>query len=144
MGDSVNSVIPRRMIDTNIVIRYIVGDGGDHAERARALFHNAAEGNTVLVIPEVVFIEIVHVLRSYYRHGRADICKALRLLLSLPGVATTTPVSILKRGLENYEAINAPWPDALIAAHALGEVMPEVYSFDTHLGKFAGITIITP
>lgn len=144
MNDSVNSVIPRRMIDTNVIIRYIVGDGGDCADKARALFQNAAEGNIILVIPEIVFIEIVHVLQSYYKHDRADICKALRLLLRLPGVETMTLMSILKRSLDNYEAVNAPWPDALIAAHALEANMPEVYSFDLHLGRFAGITRIAP
>ena len=144
MNDFVNSAIPRRIIDMNIIIRYIVGDGGDHADQARALFQNAAEGNVIFIIPEIVFIETVHVLRSYYNHDRADICKALRLLLRLPGVETMTPVSILKISLDNYEAINVPWPDALIAAHALEADMPEVYPFDPHLGKFAGITIIKP
>jgi predicted nucleic acid-binding protein len=132
------------MVDTNVILRYIVGDGGDHADKARLLFQNAAEGKIILVIPEIVFMEIVHVLRSHYKHDRADICKALRLLLRLPGVENMTPVSTLKRSLDNYEATNAPWPDALIAAHALEVDMPEIYSFDPHIGKFAGITKISP
>ncbi len=127
MSDSENSATPRRIIDTNIIIRYIVGDGGDHADKARLLFQGAAEGSIILVIPEIVFIEIVHVLRSYYKHDRSDISKALRLLLHLPGVETMTPASILKMSLDNYEAINAPWPDAQIAAHALEADIPEIY-----------------
>jgi len=144
MNALANSDIPRRMIDTNIIIRFLVGDGCDHATKVRNLFQYAADGKVILVIPEIVFIEAVHVLRSYYKTNKSDIVIALRCLIRLPGVETETPVEVLTKGLENYETVNAPWPDALIAAHALYENIPEIYSFDGHFDKFAGIAKIIP
>jgi predicted nucleic acid-binding protein len=145
MTASEPSGTPRRIVDTNIIIRYLVGDGGDHAARARELFRSASAGGVILVIPEIVFIEAVHVLRgSYYNRERADIAKALRLLLRLPGVETSTPVSILNRSIDNFEAVNASWPDALIAAQAVETGMSEIYSFDGHFDRFAGVTKIVP
>lgn len=144
MSDLGISDIPQRMIDTNIVIRFLVGDGGEQAMKARNLFQNAADGKVILVIPEIVFIETVHVLRSYYQTKKADIAGALRCLIRLPGVETTTSISVLTKGVENFEAVNAPWPDALIAAHAFYANTPEIYSFDGHFDRFDGITKIIP
>lgn len=144
MNDLETLGIPRRMIDTNIIIRYLVGDGGDHATKARNLFQNASDGKVILVIPEIVFIEAVHVLRSYYKTNKTDIANALRCLIRLPGVVTSTSIIVLTKGLENFEAVNTPWPDALIAAHAFNANIREIYSFDGHFDKFDGITKIIP
>lgn len=144
MNGSETLGIPRRMIDTNIIIRFLVGDGGDQATKARNLFQNAADGKVILVIPEIVFIETVHVLRSYYKTNKADIANALRCLIRLPGVETTTSTTVLTKGLDNFEAVNTPWPDALIAAHALNVNIPEIYSFDGHFDRFHGITKMIP
>jgi predicted nucleic acid-binding protein len=132
------------MIDTNIIIRYLVGDGGDHAMRARNLFQSAADGKVILVILEIVFIEVVHVLRSYYKIEKSAIASALRCLIRLSGVETTTSITILTKGLENFETINASWPDALIAARSYVENIPEIYSFDEHFDKLKGIKKIVP
>jgi len=96
-----------------------------------------------LVIPEIVFVETVHVLRSYYKHERHVICEKLRGLLNLPGVQTITASMVLKRSLEFHEAVDTSWPDALIAAHAFHGNMP-VYSFDSHLDKFACVSKLAP
>ena len=145
MNDSETLDIPRRMIDANVIIRYLVGDGGDHAPRARSLFQKAADGQVVLIIPEIVFIETVHVLRSYYKISRNNITQALRGLIRLPGVETVTPISVLTQALDYFETVeNVPWPDAFIAAHALAADMPEVYSFDGHFDKFEGISKLKP
>jgi len=143
MSDSENLAIPRRIIDTNIIIRYLVGDGEDHAIKARQLFKNATDEKVVLVIPEIVFIEAVHVLRSHYKTDRGDIANALRNLIRLPGVETMTPVNVLNKGLDNFETINVPWPDALIAALVSEEDMA-VYSFDGHFDKFPDVERLIP
>ncbi len=143
MNDSKISAIPRRIIDTNIIIRYLVGDGADHALQARNLFQSATDGKVILIIPEIVFIEVVHVLKSYYKINKHEIANALYALIHLPGVETTTSIQILIQGLENFKTINAPWPDALIAAYAY-DLQLEIYSFDQHFDKFEGVTKIIP
>lgn len=144
MSGCAPSATPRRLIDTNIMLRYLVGDGGEQAIKARGLFQDASDGKVILVIPEVVLVECVHVLRSYYRVDRADIAKALRGVIRLPGVETMTPAPVLTRSLDFFASVNVPWPDALIAAHALEQTAPEIYSFDGHFDKFDGVRKLTP
>lgn len=144
MNVSESSGIPQRMIDTNIILRYLVGDGEDQAEKARDLFRCAADGKVILLIAEVVFIEAVHVLSRYYKTQPEHIAKALKGLIRLPGVETTTPVSVLTKALDDFVRIGVPWPDALIAAHAYESGISEVYSFDGHFDKFPGIKKLVP
>ena len=139
MNDSPSSATPSKSrIDTNIVIRFLVGDGGDHAAKARALLKRAADGKEVLVLCDTIFIETVFVLSGYYRHDRAAIAKALRAFIRLPGIETETEPAILAQALEFYEIKDIDWADAIIAAKALaaGQV---VYSFDNHFAKFPGV-----
>jgi predicted nucleic-acid-binding protein len=144
MNAFANSVILRRIIDTNVVIRYLVGDGADHAVKAAQLFLDAEAGLVNLVIPEIVLVESVHVLYKGYKLEKAAIVNAMRQLVGLPGVETITPLEVITKGLENFETTNAPWPDALIAAYGAYLGLPEIYSFDGHFDKFNGIIKIEP
>ncbi|TWH45013.1 PIN domain-containing protein [Sporomusa sp. KB1] len=125
-------------IDTNIIIRFLVGDGGDHAGKARDLFKRATEGEESLVLCDTVFIETVFVLQSYYKHNRADIAKALIALIRLPGIETETETATLAQALEFYEIKGVDWADAIVAAKAKAADQP-VYSFDNHFDKFRGV-----
>ncbi len=131
-------MIPKSRIDTNIIIRFLVGDGGDHANKAKALFERAAAGEEILVLCDTIFIETVFVLQSYYKHSRTDISKALRALIRLPVIETETEVATLAQALDFYEMDGIDWADAIVAAKALtyGQA---VYSFDHHFNKFPGV-----
>ena len=60
MSDLASSaIIPKSRVDTNIVLRFLVGDGEDHAEKARILFKRASDGEEALVLCDTVFIESV-------------------------------------------------------------------------------------
>jgi predicted nucleic acid-binding protein len=144
MNDSENSGIPRRIIDTNIIIRYLTRDIPERAIKACRLFMQAQDNEFVLLIPEVVFVEVIHVLTKIYHLEKSSVINSLRGLIKIPGVETVTPYNTIIQALANYESTNAPWPDALIAAHAAQQEPPEVYSFDTHLDKFGGIVKLEP
>jgi predicted nucleic acid-binding protein len=144
MTDSGNSAIPRRIIDTNIIIRFLIGDVKNQAAKARRLFMDAEAGLVALVIPEVVLVEVVHVLYKTYKLEKSSITHAIRSLARYPGVETLTPLEVVIAGIENFESTNAPWPDALSAVYASRLGMPEVYSFDAHLDKFDGIVKLQP
>lgn len=139
-----NSGIARRIIDTNIIIRYLVGDGGDRAERATRLFLAAEAGQVILIIPEIVLVEVVHVLSKIYKLEKTVIANTIRKLLKLSGIKTITPLVVVIKGLENFEMVNVPWPDALIVAYAQHLGLPEIYSFDGHFDKFENIVKIEP
>ena len=132
------ATIPKSRIDTNIIIRFLVGDGGEHADKARALFQHATGGAEILILCDTVFIEAVFVLQSYYKHSRTNISNALHALIRLPGVETETETATLSQALAFFEANGIDWADAIIAAKALAAEQ-EVYSFDDHFDKFPGV-----
>lgn len=139
MNESENlGIIPKSRIDTNIVIRFLIGDGGDKAEKVQNLFKRVSEGKERLILCDTVFIEIVFVLQSVYKRERVDISNALRTLIRLPGIETETNIIILSQALAFYEMNGIDWADAVIAAKALAGGQA-VYSFDNHFSKFPGV-----
>ncbi len=57
----------RRLIDTNIIIRYLVQDHPRHAKVANKLFEACDRQEVVLVILPAVLADCVFLLQSFYR-----------------------------------------------------------------------------
>jgi predicted nucleic-acid-binding protein len=68
-------------IDTNLIVRFLVKDDREQAQRARALID--AED---VFVPTSVLLETEWVLRSAYKLPRQDLVTALRAFLDLPRV----------------------------------------------------------
>jgi len=79
-------VSKRRLVDTNLVVRYLVQDHEKHAKTAGKLFDACDRGEVVIVVLPAVLAECVFVLESFYEHPRGHISSALGRLISSPGV----------------------------------------------------------
>ncbi len=94
-------------IDTNVVIRFLVNDDREQAQRARALI----EAEDVFV-PTSVLLETEWVLRSAYKLPRRDLVAALRAFLGLPRVfaqdrqAALTGMLWAEQGMEFADALH--------------------------------------
>jgi predicted nucleic-acid-binding protein len=100
-------------IDTNLVVRLLVVDDVDQADRAEAVLR----GGSVLV-PKTVLLECEWVLRSGYGIAGPEIAGGLRRLLGLPGV-TVEDAPAVARALDWYEG-GLDFADALHLASAAG------------------------
>lgn len=98
-------------IDTNVLARYYVREGGSASRQeqaARALI----EGGRPLFVPKTVVLEFEWVLRGVYGHQAAEVCRALDHLLSLEHVEVEDRAAIesalgnLKRGLDFADALH--------------------------------------
>ena len=76
----------RRLVDTNLIVRYLVQDHERHAKAAVKLFDACDRGDVVIVVLPAVLAESVFVLESFYEHPRGDIASALGRLISDPGI----------------------------------------------------------
>ena len=131
----------RRLVDTNLIVRYLVQDHQKHAKAAEKLFNASDRGDIVIVVLPVVLAECVFVLESFYEHPREDIVLALSRLISSSGVEIDC-VSIYLDALDRYRKTKVHFVDCLIAATAANEHM-SVASFDQDFRKFNDVRVET-
>ena len=130
----------RRLVDTNLIVRYLVQDHEKHAKAAGKLFDACDRGEVVIVVLPAVLAECVFVLESFYEHPRGDIASALGRLISSPGVEIDAAIHL--DALDRYRKTKVHFVDCLIAATAATEDMP-VASFDQDFRKFTDVRVET-
>lgn len=131
----------RRLVDTNLIVRYLVQDNEKHARAAGRLFDACDRGDAVIVLLPAVLAECVFVLESFYGHPRGDIASALSRLISCPGVEIGG-ATIHLDALDRYRKTKVHFVDCLIAATAAAENM-SVASFDQDFRKFIDVHVET-
>jgi len=132
-------VSKRRIVDTNLIVRYLVQDHEKHAKAAGRLFDACDRGDVVIVVLPAVLAECVFVLESFYKHPRGDIASALGRLISSPCVEIDGAAIHLDT-LDRYRKTKVHFVDCLIAATAATENMP-VASFDQDFRKFTDVRV---
>ena len=115
-------------IDTNVVVRFLLNDDPDQAERARRLI----EAEEVFV-PTSVLLETEWVLRGAYKRPQALILELLRAFLGLPNVTVqdwqvaTMALEWAERGMDFADALH------LAGCHSCDAFA----TFDRHLSDTA-------
>jgi len=134
-------VSKRRLVDTNLIVRYLVQDHEKHAKAAGKLFDACDRGDVVIVVLPAVLAECVFVLESFYEHPRGHISSALGRLISSPGVEIRG-AAIHLDALERYRKTKVHFVDCSLAATAAAEDTP-VATFDQDFRKFADVRVET-
>ena len=131
----------RRLVDTNLIVRYLVQEPVKHAKAAGKLFDACDRGDVVIVVLPPVLAECVFVLESFYEHPRGHISSALGRLISSPGVEIGG-ATIHLDALERYRKTKVHFVDCSLAATAAAEDTP-VATFDQDFRKFADVRVET-
>jgi predicted nucleic-acid-binding protein len=118
-------------VDTNVVVRFLVGDDREQARRAGRLF-----GESAVFVPHTVLLEAEWVLRRGYRFTRERIAGAFIGLLGVETVACVDGDAV-RRAIDAF-ASGCDFADAMHAATA-GEVAAEFVTFDRDFAKRATI-----
>jgi predicted nucleic acid-binding protein len=132
-------VTKRRLVDTNLIVRYLVQDHEKHARAAAKLFEACDRGDVVIVLLPVVLAECVFVLESFYQLPRKSIAAALGTLVSSPGVEIDEP-SLHADALDRFGKTNVHFVDCMIAATASAQRIP-VATFDLDFRKFSDVRV---
>lgn len=132
-----------RTIDANAILRYLLQDIPDHAERARRLI----DSEEPLALTVIALAEVAWTLSGpRYQFERGAVARHLIDLLARENIVTI--------GFDKAEAQAAlitclpatgaaHFGDALIAACARSAGLQEIYSFDRRFAR-AGLTPIPP
>lgn len=132
---------PLPILDTSLLVRYLVGDHPEQLARAQALI----ESDQHLGITAVAVLEASHVLRNVYRYERAAVVDALVGLITrdnMVGVGIDRN-QMAARLMLCRDSGAVSYGDALLAATAASHDNAPVYTFDRKLHR-AGITALIP
>lgn len=115
--------MPKILVDTNVVLRYLLRDNEEQAQIAKDLIEDGA-----FLIPEVL-METSHVLRTFYEVDRQNISAQLLIVLNWVEMERK-PVMI--RAVEIFAETNLDFVDCiLVAYHELENA--NVFTFDKKL-----------
>lgn len=70
------------LLDTNIILRFIVGDNDQQRIEAKKIFKDAQKGNLKLLLKVVVVAEVCYVLEVFYKKTLEEIASSMEVLLS--------------------------------------------------------------
>jgi predicted nucleic-acid-binding protein len=129
----------RKLVDTNLIVRYLVQDHEKHAQAAGKLFDACDRGEVVIVVLPTVLAECVFVLESFYAQPRGDIVAALGRLIASPGVEISG-MEIHLDALRRFQKTRVHFVDCLIAATSMAQDMP-VATFDADFRKFTDVRV---
>lgn len=114
------------ILDTNIILRYLLNDTPVQVARIEKLFQAALPRS--LQIPDVVIVEIVHVLESFYQLKKLDVVDRLHLLVEFEIFKTNK--RLIKKTLEVYQKQSISFVDAYLIARVVTAQNTRLYTFD--------------
>jgi predicted nucleic-acid-binding protein len=119
-------------VDTNVVVRVLVGDDNEQQTKALARRRDIREIDGSVVVGVVVLAEVAWVLARAYGYERSHIVAAVQALLNTPPFVVPQRAVVL-RALEIYENGSADFADYLILALAQAEGCTTLITFDRRL-----------
>jgi predicted nucleic acid-binding protein len=131
-------------LDTNVILRHVLGDNPDHSPRATALFHRIRRGELSVRLADTVLFEAVFTLEKVYRISRPEIRDGLQLILELPGV-TLPGKTTYRRLFDLYVSRRAlSFADCYHVVFTQRHNLDDIISFDREIGRVPGITRTEP
>ena len=132
----------RIVIDTNLLIRYLVNDDARKAQIVDTLLKKAGKGDVHILMPSIVVAELIWVLESFYRMEAAEIADLVDSILNTPGL-TVSDDAIVRSALKRYRTKGVDLVDAWIAAFAQEKGAHEIHTFDKkHFRGIEGVTVV--
>ncbi len=121
------------LLDTNIIIRFLVGDNEEHLAKSTEYFEQIELGSMEVEILSDVLMEAFFVLTKFYKLPKIEVISDLKTILSFEGVVNKDKV-ILFETLSIIENKNIDFGEALIYAKCKFQNY-EKLSFDKDLSK---------
>jgi predicted nucleic-acid-binding protein len=123
-----------KAIDTNILVRFLVGDDELQARKVYNIFKRVEANKGELFVPILVALELIWVLESVYEIPRKEIINSISELLLMP-ILKFENLSILQKFTHNALESKYDLSDLLIAHSAIEQGCESVITFDKKASK---------
>ena len=115
------------LIDTNLILRYLLNDHKRFSPKAKTFMQDVAEGLKKAELLSIVVVECVYVMEKFYEIPKNEIVDKLGRILNIKGIINPDKSAILE-ALLNYEKSTADIVDCILAAKSSPQRV--VVSFD--------------
>ena len=120
------------LIDTNVILRYLLDDHKLFSPRAKAFMQGVAKGAKKAELPSVVVVECVYVMEKFYEIPKNEVVDRLSRILNIKGIDNPDKSEILD-ALVKYENSGADIVDCILAAKSSPQRV--IVSFDKDFKK---------
>ena len=121
------------LLDTNVIVRFLVRDNQEHFIKAVEVFQDIEELNTQAYLMDFILAEVVYVLKRIYKLDKKLISHTLQQLLMYPNLFLDNKL-VAYEALSIYSDKNIDFADAYLCAKRKLEGY-EIVSFDKDLKK---------
>jgi len=129
------------VIDTNLLVRYLINDDQKKADVVDNLLDRAIKGEARIIVPSVVIAELVWVLESFYQLKADVILELVEAIVNTSGLDVTDKSMVIS-ALRLYKNRNIDFIDAWIIEFAKERGIKTIYTFDKkHFRDIEGIEI---
>ena len=127
------------VIDTNLLVRYLINDDQKKAAAVDNLLDKAINGEVKIIVPSVVIAELVWVLESFYQLKPDAILELVEGIVNTSGLDVTDKSTVIS-ALRLYKNRNIDFIDAWIIEFAKERGIKTIYTFDKkHFRDIEGI-----
>ena len=122
-------------IDTNILVRFLVGDDAKQANKVYRVFKDAEQNHNEIFVSTLVVLELIWVLDSVYHVDRKDILDSISQLLLMP-IFHFESKGVIQAFIPIAQQSNFDLSDLLIAHTANSQGCDSVLTFDKKASKY--------
>jgi len=123
------SIKKKTLVDTNVILRFLLNDNPNQAQEAEDLFEKAE--NNQLEIPDIIIAELIFVLLSVYKLSRRDIVEKIRAVVEHPKFMVNK--KIINFALDEFLSKNVSFVDGYLVALAKTRRGIDLFTFDKKL-----------
>ena len=123
-------------VDTNVIVRYLVGDDAEQAEAARALLDRFTPEDPAFICREVV-MEVAWVLERSYRFAPSRVAEALMDLTASDSLTVESPDDVAAAA-HLYRQGVVGFSDLMVLSAAERAGALPLYTFDRRLARMGG------
>lgn len=130
-----------RGIDTNILVRFLVGDDVKQANKVYKLFKKIEDDKDELFVSTLVILELIWVLESVYDIARSDILDSIGQLALMP-IFQFENLAVIQHFILGAQQSKFDLSDLLIAHSANIKGCEVVLTFDKKASKYKYFALI--
>lgn len=132
-----------KIIDANVLLRFLVNDIPEQADRCAELLKRVEAGTEQVLLPDIVLADVIWTLEKFYKQRKSKIQDILAPILELKGLHFSSKAAA-RRALQLYVQKNIDWTDAFVASQMLSKKKNQIYSYDRDFDKVPGIDRLEP